>query len=197
MSSLLECYALDPDQLWRAFGSNDEDLASSVLASCAEHVAEFDESTPDKAPSFAEMLNTYLAGEKPHMAWVGWNKELLRTLCNHFGEWLDGDAWSRIDAEFVEHIGAGFESAGAPFDLWDLISSGPPDNIPLTNPYTPGGDSDCGFASAAQVKEIAAWASSINLDDTEDEFESAAVGEFKMWFAEAARRGHGLAFFYN
>src|SRR5258705_10867685 len=115
-----------------------------------------------------------------------------------FGEQLDLDAFERVNVDWIEEIAGTLKRAGSNVDLWELLSSHPPDSVPTRADYpgAPKDEGNCGFLAADQVKVIAADLARVTLPDDAEPLMVDAVEELRGWFTEAAGQNTGPAPFY-
>jgi hypothetical protein len=194
MSSCLNVYAIEPSLLWRAWGSNDARIADRALAADEDLVDQWRDLLSPKAPTPEQAIADFVAGATPHMAWVTQNWWVVQLLCAAEGDPLDGDTWTEINADTVELVGELLAAEGVEIDLWKLFKGGPPDHIPLANPYVDR-DPRCGFLDAAEVARFAPVLEPLLVFQSDDDWEQDLVRELAGWFARARALGSGLAFF--
>lgn len=135
--------------------SNDEALQERVLREYAGQLAaitEWTRTTSSKAPDGPTLLADFVAGRRPHHAWVGFNSDIIQLLLEVLGEPLDSEALERVNAEWIDDLGGALREAGWQRDIWSLLSSVPPVPTSPDFPGSPTQDTNAAFLDADEVQ---------------------------------------------
>jgi hypothetical protein len=179
-------YALDPDRVWRVWGSNDLALLARMRSEGEEILEDLFDDQPAKAPGWEAALAAFIAGEPPHQAWVGQNLLVISALVQVLGEELPGRGWEQTSADFVQEV-----ADVVAIDLWPLLSSHCPASIPTRNPYHVDGTA-LGYLDVAAVAALAPAIAAVKAPDGTDRDVVAAIVDLRRWFRTAARQRTGL-----
>jgi hypothetical protein len=183
MRSRFLAHAIDPEQVWQAYGSKDRLLLEFLLSDRAAEV--------DRLPGGAALLAAYINGTPPPVATVHHNLRVVGLLAAVLGRPLDSDGWERTDADFVAEVGVALGRCGVRLPLWDLFHRWPPQRVPARSDHD-AGDTPLGYLDANQVAALAPALAGVASPDRCAPAVMQAIACLREWFAAAAGQRAGL-----
>src|SRR5262245_20037340 len=159
-------FAIDPEQLWQTYGSDDRLLLEYLLS--------------DRGADLRGALTAYIAGAPPPPASPHQNLGVVALLTAVLGTQLASHGWDRTDADFIAAVSAALGRRGIRLPLWDLFHRWPPDRVPARSRHH-AGDTTLGFLDPEQVAAAAPALDAVELPESVGGPVTAAVDDLRRW----------------